>query len=62
MAENKVNDANPTGRSLTDVQLDDFDVDRQRERLERSRPGNMQTDQHKGSQQSGEQPRQQDKR
>ena len=58
MAENKVNDANPTGRSLTDVQLDDFDVDRQRERLERSRPDNLQSDQQKGSQGSGEQPQQ----
>lgn len=62
MPENKVNDANPTGRSLTDVQLDDFDVDRQRERLERSRPGNFQSDQQPGSQQSGEQQKQQDKR
>lgn len=58
MPENK-----DTGdRSLSDVQLDDFDVDRQRERLERSRPGNLQSDQQKGSQQSGEQSRQQDKR
>ena len=39
MPENK-----DTDRSLSDVQLDDFDVDRQRERLERSRPGNMQSD------------------
>lgn len=58
MPENK-----DTGdRSLSDVQLDDFDVNRQRERLERSRPGNLQSDQQKGSQQSGEPARQQDKR
>lgn len=62
MAENKPTDANPTGRSLSDVQLDDFDVDRQRERLERSRPGNLQSDRQPGSQQSGERPRQQGKR
>lgn len=62
MADNKVNDANPSGRSLTDVQLDDFDVERQRERLERSRPDNLQPDRQKGSQQSGEPPPQQDKR
>lgn len=61
-ANNEANDANPTGRSLTDVQLDDFDVDRQRERLERSRPDNLQSDQNKGSQQSGGQSQQQDKR
>ncbi len=58
MPENK-----DTGdRSLSDVQLDDFDVNRQRERLERSRPGNLQSDQQKGSQQSGEQAQAQDKR
>ena len=58
MPENK-----DTGdRSLSDIQLDDFDVNRQRERLERSRPGNLQSDQQKGSQQSGEQSQQQDKR
>lgn len=58
MPENK-----DTGdRSLSDVQLDDFDVNRQRERLERSRPRNLQSDQQKGSQQSGEPARQQDKR
>lgn len=58
MPENK-----DTGdRSLSDVQLDDFDVNRQRERLERSRPGNLQSDQQKGSQESGEQSQQQDKR
>ena len=52
MPENK-----DTGdRSLSDVQLDDFDVDRQRERLERSRPDHLQTDRHPGSQQSAEQP------
>ncbi|KFI08172.1 hypothetical protein [Massilia sp. BSC265] len=62
MADNKVNDANPTGRSLTDVQLDDFDVDRQRERLERSRPGKPQSDRNQDSQQSGEQSQQQDTR
>jgi hypothetical protein len=49
-------------RSLSDIQLDDFDVNRQRERLERSRPGNLQSDQQQGSQQSGEQPPKQDKR
>lgn len=58
MPENK-----DTGdRSLSDVQLDDFDVNRQRGRLERSRPGNLQSDQHKGSQQSGEGTQQQEKR
>lgn len=58
MPENK-----DTGdRSLSDIQLDDFDVNRQRERLERSRPGNLQSDQHKGSQQSGEGKLQQEKR
>lgn len=58
MPENK-----DTGdRSLSDVQLDDFDVNRQRERLERSRPGNLQSDRQKGSQQSGEQSQQQEKR
>lgn len=57
MPENK-----DTGdRSLSDVQLDDFDVNRQRERLERSRPGNLQSDQQKGSQQSGEGTQQQEK-
>lgn len=54
---------NDTGdRSLSDIQLDDFDVNRQRERLERSRPGNLQPDQQKGSQQSGEGTQQQEKR
>ena len=58
MPENK-----DTGdRSLSDVQLDDFDVNRQRERLERSRPGNLQSDPQKGSQQSGEGTQQQEKR
>ncbi|BDT59741.1 hypothetical protein MasN3_32350 [Massilia varians] len=58
MPENK-----DTGdRSLSDVQLDDFDVNRQRERLERSRPGNLQSDRQQGSQQSGEQAQPQDKR
>jgi hypothetical protein len=58
MPENK-----DTGdRSLSDVQLDDFDVNRQRERLERSRPGNLQSDRQKGSQQSGEGTQQQEKR
>lgn len=61
MAENKPKDANPTGRSLSDVQLDDFDVDRQRERLERSRPGNLQSDPQQGSQQSGDRSQQQNK-
>ena len=42
-------------KSLSDVQLDDFDVNRQRERLERSRPGNMQSGEQPASQQSGEQ-------
>ncbi|MGX9219900.1 hypothetical protein ACWV27_16055 [Massilia varians] len=58
MPENK-----DTGdRSLSDIQLDDFDVNRQRERLERSRPGNLQSDRQKGSQQSGEGTQQQEKR
>lgn len=62
MADNEVNDANPTGRSLTDVQLDDFDVGRQRERLERSRPDKLQSEQDKDAPQSGEQSPPQDKR
>lgn len=43
-------------KGLSDQQLDDFDVDRQRERLERSRPhqGNQQSDERGGSRQSGE--------
>lgn len=49
--ENKPGNADSGDRSLTDVQLDDFDVDRQRERLERSRPDKLQSDQDKGSQQ-----------
>lgn len=50
MPENK-----DTGdRSLSDVQLDDFDVNRQRERLERSRPGNLQSEQQQTAPQSGE--------
>ncbi|VXB89691.1 hypothetical protein [Massilia sp. 9I] len=57
MPENKDLD-----RSLSDVQLDDFDVDRQRERLERSRPGNLQSDQQKTPQQPSEGPRQGEKR
>lgn len=58
MPENK-----DTGdRSLSDIQLDDFDVNRQRERLERSRPGNLQSDRQKGSQQSGEGTQKQEKR
>ena len=52
MPENK-----DTGdKSLSDIQLDDFDVNRQRERLERSRPDNLQSDRQQGSQQSVEQP------
>lgn len=51
MPENK-----DTGdKSLSDVQLDDFDVNRQRERLERSRPGNLQSGGQSGSQQSDRQ-------
>ena len=58
MPENK-----DTGdRSLSDIQLDDFDVNRQRERLESSRPGNLQSDQQKGSQRSCEGTQQQEKR
>lgn len=49
-------------RSLSDIQLDDFDVNRQRERLEQSRPGNQQSDQQKAPQQPGEQSRQGDRR
>lgn len=48
-------------RSLSDVQLDDFDVDRQRERLERSRPGNLQSDQHETPQKPVEPSRQGEK-
>lgn len=51
MPENKDSE----DKSLTDIQLDDFDVNRQRERLERSRPDNLQSGQQPGSQQSGEQ-------
>lgn len=48
MPENK-----DTGdKSLSDIQLDDFDVNRQRERLERSRPDNLQSGKQPGSQQS----------
>ena len=54
MPENK-----DTDRSLSYVQLDDFDVNRQRERLERSRPGNMQSDKPQDSSPSADQPRQQ---
>lgn len=43
-------------KSLSDIQLDDFDVNRQRERLERSRPDNLQSDRQEGSQQSAKQP------
>ncbi len=57
MPENKDSD-----RSLSDVQLDDFDVDRQRERLERSRPGNLQSDQQKTPQQPADGSRQGEKR
>ncbi|MFN3792660.1 hypothetical protein [Massilia sp.] len=57
MPENK-----DTGdRSLSDVQLDDFDVNRQRERLERSRPGNLQSEQQQTAPQSGERKPGQDK-
>lgn len=47
-------------KGLSEQQLDDLDVNRQRERLERSRPkgGKQQTDEQQGSRQSGEQPRQ----
>ena len=57
MPENK-----DTGdRSLSDVQLDDFDVNRQRERLERSRPSNLESEQQQTAPQSGELKRGQDK-
>jgi hypothetical protein len=46
-------------KSLSDVQLDDFDVNRQRERLERSRPDNLQSGDQPASRQSGEQAGQQ---
>jgi len=46
MPENKDSE-----RSLSDVQLDDFDVKRQRERLERSRADNQQSEQTKQPQQ-----------
>ncbi|MCC2958525.1 hypothetical protein LK542_23205 [Massilia sp. IC2-477] len=51
-----------TDRSLSDIQLDDFDVNRQRERLEQSRPGNLQSDQKPTPQQPDEQSRQGEKR
>lgn len=57
MPENK-----DSGRSLSDVQLDDFDVDRQREQLERSRPDTLQPERQEGATPSGEQAPQQDKR
>ncbi|RZA28993.1 MAG: hypothetical protein EOP92_38195 [Lysobacteraceae bacterium] len=60
-AENKAENKDSGGRSLSDVQLDDFDVDRQRERLERSRPGNMQSGEQENRQQPGEANRQQGK-
>jgi hypothetical protein len=50
MPENKDSE----DKGLSDIQLDDFDVNRQRERLERSRPGNMQSDQQDGSAQGPE--------
>lgn len=57
MPENK-----ETDRSLSDVQLDDFDVNRQRERLEESRRGNSQSDKQPAPRQPGEQSRQGEKR
>lgn len=48
MPENK----DSTDKSITDVQLDDFDVNRQRERLERSRPEELRQGGQPGSQQS----------
>lgn len=61
MPENKAQDKDTGGRSLSDVQLDDFDVDRQRERLEHSRLDNMQSDAQEHRQQPGEANRQQGK-
>lgn len=51
-----------TDRSLSDVQLDDFDVNRQRERLEESRPGNLQSDKQAPPGQAGEPSRQGERR
>lgn len=54
MSENK--DSNHSDKSLSEQQLDDLDVNRQRERLERSRPGNLQSGDPQnvqGGQQSG---------
>ena len=50
MAESKNPPGNPPGESLSEQQLDDLDVNRQRERLERSReqPGNR----HAGEQEN----------
>lgn len=61
MAENKAQDKDSGTRSLSDVQLDDFDVDRQGERLEHSRPGNMQSGEQENRQQPGEANRRQGK-
>ncbi|MCA1248768.1 hypothetical protein [Massilia sp. MS-15] len=55
MPENKDSE-----RSLSDVQLDDFDVKRQRERLERSRADNQQSEHTKQPQQPGQGTRQGD--
>ena len=52
MSENK--DSTHSDKSLSEQQLDDLDVNRQRERLERSRPGNLQSDGQRNGQQSGE--------
>ena len=52
MAESKNPPGNPPGESLSEQQLDDLDVNRQRERLERSReqPGNKQTGEQENQQ------------
>lgn len=44
------------------MQLDDFDVDRQREELARSRPGTLPPERQEGAKPSDEQEPQQDKR
>ncbi|QOY92925.1 hypothetical protein IM543_15135 [Massilia sp. UMI-21] len=48
-------------KSLSDIQLDDFDVKRQRDRLEHSRPDHLQSDRQTGSQQSAEPSQKQEK-
>lgn len=55
MPENKDSmDSKDVDKGPSEQQLDDLDVNRQRERLERSRPGNLQSDGQRNGQQFGE--------